>query len=934
MIIELEGFRTYRDRTIFDIPEGVTTLIWGENGTGKSNFRLGLRWAIIGEMPPKVIADRIGFHGGAAEAVFTNGNFKVRQTRAKTGKNGTEIWINGDLLKGTPDQVREKLFVHLGVGDMTPAEIGKEFDRAVCINPKSDSIFSMLPTARMAYLLSLFKLEELEELRNKAVKRFNSNRDLISTMEVPDFQAQVVDLDKLNLDIAHLQDMLEDSMSPHFRELEGLKAQALLLKSQSSRMHSEYDTALVSLQAEVLKYPAFLELAVLEAEVAGKIHYVEISRLETSERQLKEKLSALKLDAGKVETQKNAKLQELAAFETVDTAGLKKQLEGVPNPAQIPQLEKEQAEANGKLKSVKAERQTYADTVSVKLNELADYKLVDASVLKKELEGVPTPAQIPQLESELKKHRAGKEDYEKSSSADLEKAEAAYKDLELKFAKADSPELIVSQDEIQIKKKELAGKLTVLRADIAQLRAALTHGIACPWEECGRPIVVDAGKVLKFHKPKVEESLHTAEGEELKFKEMNLGYDAELELSKVKDELITLKPRLDLLRQTRVERLAEYDKLIQAAQDSHTIAITAVPNFDKLAKAEEYQKLLAEEAQAKANFDKRIEEHSLTHVSAAAKLSRATIAKPDFEKLIGAEELAKLKDEFQVQAESFKKQVSLIDEQLLAIVAQLIEAHEFEPFHKQLEQAKARAEVEKRLEQHLKTLQFVETAESNYQQTQARLELCEKHEQDWRKLEDLRVNLQVAKQAQEMAQKFGEMKCRKESLLVEQEDLDRLKLLVPILIRKQIDLRKELYQQNMNEALDLMQAAGSVKMELERDDKTGNPKSIELSQWNNGMWADYDSDINTGQVPFLNMAAALAQRTTYPSRLGSLGFMLSDDPFLGMDVNNCDSFGRGLQKVLKGTTIVLTSYHDAPRALAPAKLFKLVKDGEATRIEA
>ncbi|MBI1830044.1 MAG: AAA family ATPase, partial [Planctomycetes bacterium] len=194
--LELVGFKSFADKTVFDFPDGVTAIV-GPNGSGKSNIVDAVRW-ILGEQSAKSLrggemADVI-FNGsssrrslGLAEVTMTFDN-RRRQlaTEADEVQITRRVYRTGEgeyLINGQISRLKDikELFLGSGAGndDLCIIAQGKVDVLLQASNKDRRTIFEE------AAGISRFKAKKIETLRK--LERVDQNlarvKDIIEEVE-------------------------------------------------------------------------------------------------------------------------------------------------------------------------------------------------------------------------------------------------------------------------------------------------------------------------------------------------------------------------------------------------------------------------------------------------------------------------------------------------------------------------------------------------------------------------------------------------------------------------------------------------------------------------------------------------------------------------------------------------------------------------------
>ena len=194
--IELTGFKSFMDRTVLELPPGVTGIV-GPNGCGKSNVVDAIRW-VLGEQSPKHL------RGGSMEDVIFNGAegrrpLGMAEVRATFHVNPgelpkpfaelSEISIGrrlqdplAELVKIDPQHVGVGLYQH----DLRPKYLKESLEAVIesCVNHIGvDVNTASVPLLRHVSGLNQLVAREIVEYR-KAHGAFKSREQLKSVPQM------------------------------------------------------------------------------------------------------------------------------------------------------------------------------------------------------------------------------------------------------------------------------------------------------------------------------------------------------------------------------------------------------------------------------------------------------------------------------------------------------------------------------------------------------------------------------------------------------------------------------------------------------------------------------------------------------------------------------------------------------------------------------
>src|SRR5262245_52321843 len=193
--LELVGFKSFADKTVFDFGDGITAIV-GPNGSGKSNIVDAVRW-ILGEQSAKSLRGGemtdVIFNGsasrrslGLAEVTMTFDNLRrTLATGAEEVQITRRVYRSGEgeyLINGQPSRLKDIKDLFLGSGAGSDAYCIIEQGRVdVLLQASTKERRTIFEEAAG---ISRFKVRKLETLRKLARVEQNLARLRDSLAEV------------------------------------------------------------------------------------------------------------------------------------------------------------------------------------------------------------------------------------------------------------------------------------------------------------------------------------------------------------------------------------------------------------------------------------------------------------------------------------------------------------------------------------------------------------------------------------------------------------------------------------------------------------------------------------------------------------------------------------------------------------------------------
>lgn len=419
--IEIQGFKSFADKTEINFKEGVTGIV-GPNGSGKSNISDAIRW-VLGEQSVRTLRgnkmEDVIFSGtsnrkalGFSEVTITFDNKdglipleyqEVAITRRMFRSGESEYYINKNSCR--LKDIRE-IFMDTGVGKDGYSIIGQgRVDEILSDRPEDRRLIFEEAAGIVKYKtkkeISERKLEKtnenltriediLNELKRqlnhleKQAKKANQYIDLSKELKSLEVNLYIREIDKLKEEIKHINEEIQKvdkEIKVSLKEKENVESKFNLMKTILDKL----DLSIQTLQDEFMDLMKRLNQQTNDIKL-----FKEQERFLLKDRErIKEEIKGIKLNKEKKLREKE-KLQEENATINQDLKSLKKdsnKLEEKLNEI------KENIEKGEKLLSEKKDKLIeYNNNLMNRTSTINNYSSFEDNILKR----------ISQLENEIK----------------------------------------------------------------------------------------------------------------------------------------------------------------------------------------------------------------------------------------------------------------------------------------------------------------------------------------------------------------------------------------------------------------------------------------------------------------------------------------------------------------------------------------------------
>lgn len=434
MKISIKNFRTISN---LDLEfGGGNTLVWGQNGFGKSNIALALQWVLTGRAyiaeNKKASLDEI-IQKGADSCFVRYEDEHLIVNRSNGKEKSLEVFIDGVKADGNPKEVQKQLQRHLGVEGWKESEIGLEWLRVANVSPDSPTIFDMDGAELGVFLSSLFRLEIFQRLKRSFTEDANKAKSEVDHLtKNPVEKYEIANVTQLIAAKLELEDTLTSVPNAQLLVQLGYSLadkRDHLQRTEFEREHLEKtNRLLLALVTPVGLEAAKTKLAEIDHELSGKkrLSAAMVAELETLNSRLQNlKSEKLKLDESASPQKPEIPLasiehdlelcSKLAQEARANIGMLKDSLNGKPCPAcgaellvtmsKLELLDKPKVEAL--LETERTKLQVWNRNIELAAKDKELWKVYqDSLVAKERLRGIEREeenvrAQISRLEKEI-----------------------------------------------------------------------------------------------------------------------------------------------------------------------------------------------------------------------------------------------------------------------------------------------------------------------------------------------------------------------------------------------------------------------------------------------------------------------------------------------------------------------------------------------------